>query len=50
LRRHPKAPPRKIGRYNLFLWQVMFSIPYTFGAVAKLNNDWLLHAQPPHEW
>jgi hypothetical protein len=19
-RRHPKAPPRKVGRYNLFLW------------------------------
>jgi hypothetical protein len=32
------------------MWQVMFSIPYTFGAVAKLNYDWLLHAQPPHEW
>lgn len=49
-RRHPKAPPREIGRYNLFLWQVMLSIPYTFGAIAKINTDWLLYAQPPNEW
>jgi hypothetical protein len=28
----------------------MFSIPYSFGAVAKLNADWLLHAQPPVLW
>lgn len=28
----------------------MFSIPYSFGALAKVNSDWMLHAQPPHEW
>jgi hypothetical protein len=28
----------------------MFSIPYSFGALAKLNCDWMLHAQPPREW
>jgi|AntAceMinimDraft_11_1070367.scaffolds.fasta_scaffold134457_1 hypothetical protein len=28
----------------------MFSIPYFFGALAKVNSDWMLHAQPPHLW
>lgn len=49
-RRHPKSAPRQVPRYNLFLWQVMFSIPYSFGAVAKINADWLFHAQPLITW
>lgn len=39
-RRHPRSAPRQVPRFNLFLWQIMFSIPYSFGAVAKINYDW----------
>ena len=32
--------------WHLLLAQLLFSIPYVFGAVAKLNEDWMLRAQP----
>jgi hypothetical protein len=30
--------------------QVLFNIPYFFGAIAKINYDWLIRAQPPTMW
>ena len=30
--------------------QVLFNIPYMFGAIAKMNYDWLIRAQPPTMW
>ena len=36
--------------WHLLLAQLLFSIPYTFGAVAKLNEDWMLRAQPLKMW
>eukprot|EP00964_Phaeocystis_antarctica_P053309 scaffold31278_cov74-Phaeocystis_antarctica.AAC.6 len=36
--------------WHLLLAQLLFSIPYAFGAVAKLNEDWMLRAQPLKMW
>ena len=36
--------------YQLLLMQLLFTIPYFFGAVAKANEDWLLRAEPPKMW
>lgn len=30
--------------------QLLFCIPYFFGSIAKLNNDWLFRAQPLKLW
>lgn len=45
------APPAATVPYwNLLAFQVLFSIPYAYGAVAKMNEDWLLRAQPLTAW
>jgi hypothetical protein len=36
--------------WHLLLAQLLFSIPYSFGAIAKLNEDWMLRAQPLKMW
>ena len=43
-------PPGHIPYWQLFVAQFLFSVPYTYGAIAKLNEDWLLHAQPLRIW
>eukprot|EP00966_Prymnesium_polylepis_P244805 5662484-Prymnesium_polylepis.1 len=32
--------------WQLLVFQFLFSVPYAFGAIAKLNEDWCLRAQP----
>ena len=34
-----------VAYWNLLLMQLIFSIPYFFGAIAKMNEDWLGRAQ-----
>ena len=36
--------------WHLLAFQFLFAVPYAFGAVAKLNEDWLLRAQPLKVW
>ena len=36
--------------WNLLMLQFLFSVPYFFGAVAKLNDDWILRAEPVKNW
>ncbi|KAK3240310.1 hypothetical protein CYMTET_49841 [Cymbomonas tetramitiformis] len=36
--------------YHVLLMQLLFSIPYFFGFVAKCNYDWLFRAQAPKTW
>ena len=46
----PEQPSETMPYWNLLLAQLLFSIPYFFGSIAKLNEDWLLRAQPLHMW
>ncbi|KAL1524844.1 hypothetical protein AB1Y20_019724 [Prymnesium parvum] len=41
---------RTVPYWHLLAFQFLFSVPYTFGAIAKLNEDWLLRAQPLKMW
>ena len=43
-------PPETVPYWNLLLAQLLFSIPYFFGSIAKFNEDWLLRAQPLKMW
>ncbi len=49
--RHPAPMPAGYVPYwQLLALQFLFSVPYTYGAIAKLNEDWLYHAQPLVMW
>lgn len=43
-------PPVTIPYWQLLSFQLLFCVPYAFGALAKLNEDWLLRAQPLKVW
>eukprot|EP00965_Chrysotila_dentata_P069054 2281951-Pleurochrysis_carterae.AAC.1 len=38
-------PDVTIPYWNLLLFQFIFSVPYFYGAIAKMNEDWLFNAQ-----
>uniref|UniRef100_A0A061SAH3 Vitamin k-dependent gamma-carboxylase n=1 Tax=Tetraselmis sp. GSL018 TaxID=582737 RepID=A0A061SAH3_9CHLO len=44
-RRDPRVP-----RWHLLAMRLLFSIPYLYGAFAKMNHDWLFRAQPLIMW
>ena len=46
----PPPPRETVPYWHLLLAQLLFSIPYFFGAIAKFNEDWLLRAQPLKMW
>lgn len=39
------VPSSSCYRFLTPFFQLMFSIPYFFGCIAKMNEDWLLRAQ-----
>jgi hypothetical protein len=41
---------RVVPRWHLFMFQFTIGIVYLFGAIAKINPDWLFHAQPVATW
>jgi vitamin K-dependent gamma-carboxylase len=43
-------PTRWIPRGWLYLFRVQVGLVYTFAGLAKLQSDWLLHAQPLRIW
>lgn len=43
-------PPMTVPHWHLLLMQLIMSIPYFFGAIAKMNPDWALRSQPPIMW
>lgn len=45
----PEADGR-VARVQLALTQVQVALVYVYAGIAKLNSDWLLHAQPLKIW
>lgn len=45
-----KGTSPSVPYWNLLLMQLLFTIPYFFGSIAKMNNDWLFRAQPVTAW
>lgn len=48
--RRPARRRTGIPAWALWLLRAQLAVVYLFGAVAKLNPDWLLHAQPLRLW
>jgi hypothetical protein len=42
--------PSAVPRWALWLLRFQLGLPYLMGAIAKLNSDWLLRAQPMTLW
>ena len=47
-RRTQRAP--EVPRYAIYALRLMLSIVWFYAGLAKLNSDWLLHAQPLKIW
>lgn len=45
-----KSAVVEVPRWQLLFIQLQLFIVYFFGGVAKLNPDWLLHAEPMQTW
>jgi hypothetical protein len=43
-------PPRAIPAWTLGLVRLQIAVVYAYAGLAKLNPDWLLHAQPLNLW
>ncbi|MCC6726459.1 MAG: HTTM domain-containing protein [Saprospiraceae bacterium] len=48
--RNPALRSNEIQAWSLYLLPLMMGIVYVYGAIAKLNADWLLEANPLHDW
>ncbi|GAB4582020.1 MAG: HTTM domain-containing protein [Anaerolineales bacterium] len=44
------SPTREVPRWAIGIFQLQLGIVYFFAGVAKLNADWLFHAQPLRIW
>ena len=44
------AAPRTVPSYVIWILRAQVGAVYVFGGIAKLNPDWLLHAQPLRIW
>lgn len=49
-RRHPSIAATAIPRWCLDSLKVFVAIVYCYAGLAKVNSDWLLHAQPLRIW
>lgn len=50
MRQRLKSRGAMIPFWHLFLFRIIFTIPYFFGAIAKMNRDWVFRAQPLIKW
>ncbi len=48
--RRPAIRSRVVPAWTLWLLRFQLGVPYFFGGLAKLNKDWLFHAQPMQLW
>lgn len=46
----PSIRSSKVPRWSILSIQIMLSFLYFYAGLAKLNSDWLLHAQPLKTW
>ncbi len=48
--RKPHTRIDVVPAWTLWLLQLQIGIVYFYGGLAKLNTDWLVHAQPMQDW
>ena len=49
-RRHPERTFQRIPRWTIDAIKLLLGIVYFYAGLAKLNSDWLVHAQPLSIW
>lgn len=47
---NPALRSDKIQAWSLYILPLMMGIVYVYGAIAKMNSDWLFDANPLHSW
>lgn len=47
---NPDLYRKTIAYFNVFIIQILMATVYFFGGLAKINEDWLLHAMPLKMW
>ncbi len=47
---YPEDRRRSVRAWMLYLLRFQFGVVYVFGAIAKLEGDWLLHGEPLRIW
>jgi hypothetical protein len=48
--RNPALRSGQTQAWSLWILPLMMGIVYVYGAIAKMNPDWLLDANPLHDW
>lgn len=48
--RNPSFRKEQVQAWSVFILPFMMGIVYVYGAIAKMNADWLLDANPLHIW
>jgi len=48
--RKPSIQYTHVPRFTVDVLKIMMGILYCYAGIAKLNSDWLLHAQPLRTW
>jgi hypothetical protein len=48
--RKPKRAFQRVPRYTIDVLKLLLVLVYFYAGLAKLNSDWLLHAQPLATW
>ena len=49
-KRHKAQPAAQVPAGVLYLFRCQIALVYTFAGLAKLQSDWLVHAQPLRIW
>lgn len=49
-RRNPNLAVQRVPRWSIGAIKLLLCIVYFYAGLAKLNSDWLLHAQPLATW
>lgn len=49
-RRNPNLAAQRVPRWSINAIKLLLGIVYFYAGLAKLNSDWLLHAQPLATW
>ena len=48
-RRNPSLRSETVAAWSLWLLRAQIGVPYFYGGLAKINNDWL-HGEPIRKW
>lgn len=48
--RYTRSEISSVPRWQVQVMQLIFLVPYFFGGIAKLQEDWIVHQEPVRQW